>query len=472
MKKLSLAAGVFVFLLVITFSDVASAQAWWDPDWNYRREVTVTENSGNTLTDYQVSILLNPSNFNYNKANSDGSDIRFTDANNNLLSHYTENWNPNGKSEIIVKVPNVPAGLMIPIVMYYGNPSAQSTSTSTTFLFYDDFNDGDINDWSIVAGSWIVEDGKLKGSSTGSGNLRQHIFSPETFDDILLTYDYNLISYKYCGLYKFQSSNIAGYGVCTGNPSDQGIYKFPGGWISYGLPEPPFNTWRRDKAAIYSNSHKARSWDLSVDEPSNWMAVASDSTYTNGNIGFMVFRDAGPAVVYFDNVKVRKYAEPEPTISLGAEESQNTFNPNSFGISGGILKSGDVEDLYKSDDSKLKVDFGGLFICSKDSAFVEFYGKAFVVPREELEFNLESSASESVNQQVELFNYETQSYEQMDSRRISREDNLTRIVVTSNPQRFVDPQTKKVKARVIYGMIISEVTSWNARFDQAFWKIT
>lgn len=58
--------------------------------WNCRRGITIN-NTGSALTDYQVLVTLNNSNFDYSKANSDGSDIRFTNyANTTKYSYWIE----------------------------------------------------------------------------------------------------------------------------------------------------------------------------------------------------------------------------------------------------------------------------------------------------------------------------------------------------------------------------------------------
>ena len=46
-------------------------------DWKYYKEITIKENSGKTLTNYQILVELNSANFDFSKAKSDGSDIRF-----------------------------------------------------------------------------------------------------------------------------------------------------------------------------------------------------------------------------------------------------------------------------------------------------------------------------------------------------------------------------------------------------------
>jgi hypothetical protein len=80
------------------------ADDWLDPAWLYRTPITITENSGSQLDEYQVLITLTPSNFDYSKCQSDGRDIRFGDTSRNNLSYYLEDWNYNGTSTIWVKV--------------------------------------------------------------------------------------------------------------------------------------------------------------------------------------------------------------------------------------------------------------------------------------------------------------------------------------------------------------------------------
>ncbi len=52
--------------------------AWLSSNFTYRKEITVTNNSGGTLTDHCVRITLNADTFDFTKAKSDGSDLRVT----------------------------------------------------------------------------------------------------------------------------------------------------------------------------------------------------------------------------------------------------------------------------------------------------------------------------------------------------------------------------------------------------------
>ena len=136
--------------------------------FDYKRQITVTEQSGNDLTDYQVLIELNSTNFDFSHANSDGSDVRFHDGN-NLLNYWIEKWNSvNQEAKIWVKVPSIPTNSSVSFHMYYGNPNAVSASNGEdTFEFFDDFEDNSINTskWEDM-GYGYESNGRLGVSST------------------------------------------------------------------------------------------------------------------------------------------------------------------------------------------------------------------------------------------------------------------------------------------------------------------
>jgi len=106
--------------------------------WKYYSKVTI-DNTGNAsaLTNYQVSISLTSANFDFTRANSDGSDIRFTDSDKTtLLNYWIESYDSVGQTaKIWVKVPSIPASSTKDIWMYYGNAGAVSASDKTaTFI--------------------------------------------------------------------------------------------------------------------------------------------------------------------------------------------------------------------------------------------------------------------------------------------------------------------------------------------------
>ena len=134
--------------------------------WNFKRIISI-KNTASQKTNAVVQIELNSANFDYTKANANGSDVRFTIGNfkNNGLSYWIEQWNENGVSRIWVKIPKLKAKAELKIAMVYGNPSAQPVSNgASTFLFFDDFNSGDYKTkWTNVSIGQVEEkDGSLR----------------------------------------------------------------------------------------------------------------------------------------------------------------------------------------------------------------------------------------------------------------------------------------------------------------------
>jgi uncharacterized repeat protein (TIGR01451 family) len=112
----------------------------WDDHegWNYRIPVTI--HSGTNLAWYQILVPLNSSNFDFNRAKPDGSDIRFTHTDGTTeLSYWIESWNNSTQLAYVwVKVPGVSSGDTT-IYLYYNNPNASSISNGpSTFDSFDD----------------------------------------------------------------------------------------------------------------------------------------------------------------------------------------------------------------------------------------------------------------------------------------------------------------------------------------------
>ena len=100
---------------------------WWNNSWNLRMRLTF-DNSGQTedLTNFPVLINLSASNFNYSKAKSDGSDLRFIGADGTTeLKYHIEDWDSFGYSYIWVNVTNIDGSSSTDFIhMYYNNSAA------------------------------------------------------------------------------------------------------------------------------------------------------------------------------------------------------------------------------------------------------------------------------------------------------------------------------------------------------------
>ena len=68
---------------------LSTASGWYNASWKYRQSLTITNNAGSALTDYQVPIYLNTATLiSGSKMKSDCSDIRVVDASGNSLSYW------------------------------------------------------------------------------------------------------------------------------------------------------------------------------------------------------------------------------------------------------------------------------------------------------------------------------------------------------------------------------------------------
>jgi uncharacterized repeat protein (TIGR01451 family) len=107
--------------------------------WNYRRPIVITNDGGDWLH-YQVLITLDNNNFDFNLANTDGSDLRFTLSEGTILIPYwIESWDSSNQNAYVwVRVPLLDHGDTT-IYLYYNNPDAALASDGdATFDGFDD----------------------------------------------------------------------------------------------------------------------------------------------------------------------------------------------------------------------------------------------------------------------------------------------------------------------------------------------
>ena len=137
-------------------------------EWSFKRDITI-ENRGDEASDAVVQLWFTDNAFDYTNAKPNGADIRFSTGSGKPdgdgLPYWIEQWNEQGVSRIWVRVPVLKAHGTTTIRMYYGNAGAQAASDgNTTFLFFDDFEDGDYpKKWTNTSIGDVVErDGLLK----------------------------------------------------------------------------------------------------------------------------------------------------------------------------------------------------------------------------------------------------------------------------------------------------------------------
>ena len=98
---------------------------------DYAKEFNVTfagYAGSTTLTNFPVLIRLSQArnDFDYSKCQTNGADLRFFDANDNLLPSEVDTWNPDGESLVWVSVPELNRNTTITVK--YGNPDAPAVT--------------------------------------------------------------------------------------------------------------------------------------------------------------------------------------------------------------------------------------------------------------------------------------------------------------------------------------------------------
>lgn len=113
----------------------AVASAWWQPDWQFRKQIAVdttpqgaaiTENVGRT----PLLVRLHTGNFIFDGVAENGADLRFVAADDRtVLNYQIETFDPLlGMALVWVDVPEVAGAQRQDIWMYYGNPAAPAVA--------------------------------------------------------------------------------------------------------------------------------------------------------------------------------------------------------------------------------------------------------------------------------------------------------------------------------------------------------
>lgn len=117
------------------------------PGWAYFRSVTVDNSSGESLTDYQVSFTLNTADLvTAGKLQADGADLRVYADDCTPLPFWGDSLGTSAETRIYAKIPAIAAGGSVTLQVYYGNEMAESAADGdNTFIFFDDFNDAEVD---------------------------------------------------------------------------------------------------------------------------------------------------------------------------------------------------------------------------------------------------------------------------------------------------------------------------------------
>jgi len=343
----------FISTLVGGVGDVYGQADWYNSNWQYRKPISLT-GAGLAGTHYQIKIVVS---FVFGHMEPDFSDIIFTDDDGTTpLPHWRESYTESSTATFWVKVtdnlssPNTPD-----IYVYYGNSGATSAlDGENTFEFFDDFS-GDLSKWAKHVGTTNIytESGHLKLNGTG----HQVLGSDATysgFADGIIEFKYYLgdgnaiAEIGFRGNYTANTGYKGRYDART-NEGDSFLKPPYGSWnfwtgshnTGYATPN---GQWRTGRIMI-SGSTVFKIWDNGA-----LFTSTGDSSYSSA--GEISLQQHNGAYALYDDVRVRKYSSPEPSVgSTGAEETESaTYTPEktmvdystSTGSGGGVVSAQDV----------------------------------------------------------------------------------------------------------------------------------
>jgi len=198
---------------------------------------------------------------------------------------------------------------------------------------------------------------------------------------------------------------------------------------------------------------------------------SADDGFGDGFIGDYLGMGIGQRYAYPSYLSTH---EGMANIYVNAIYNQPTISPLDFELVRGVLISGGLDELYLSDDARLVAQAGIVLEASEPPVWIVLDAQAPEAAPQELKFALEAMASTpGLTQRVELYNYDSESFEEVDARAATTSDSLVEVVITDNPARFIDPETLQVSAQVTW-KATAPVTSWpwQVRVDQVYWFTT
>jgi len=326
-KKANIILGVIFLLLfsaIISTNSILKNQKNTDiytrtlptpsnPETQYIRQITLSP--ATPESDYQVKINLDPLNFDYSKAKTNGEDIRFCDLNSNELNYWIEEWNTTDTSTIWVKVPTTGTSK---IYIKYGDLLATSESNGTNvFMLFDDF-EGTSLDTSL----WNTDDDGYSSITVSGGEVRILSDAPGSW--------YQTADFGFHSAYVLHGQDYGYKNIIAGaifKPSEDT-------WVTgdFRWEEPSFAAYYEDDI-LFSN-------DSDITETTNPVRFMAHTGYPGPGTHFGAYISSvndtlgqtdralrmrgwyditGPSDIKLDWVAVRKWSENDPTSNVESE---------------------------------------------------------------------------------------------------------------------------------------------------------
>ena len=312
---------------------------WWGSNFLYKRLITVNSN-GSVLTNYPVYVDFS-SALDFSHTRTDGGDLRFTNsAETAELDYWIDYWDTtNSKGAVWVEVPSIPSSGSTTIYVYYGYASATTTSNGgNTFTFFDNFNRADSNSLGASlstygATTWSIDGNGLKGvGGAGESGVYWNGNTGLANYSVMMKTKSSSASNPSFGV-EGRANTGVGFGSARGymfghRSSSLGTVWFLNkqlAWGSSASTTQGVDEWYWEECACEGNAQYGRDWSEETTRPSSWEITQGWTTMASGHFGS--YMSGGANAVYWDDYIVRKFDNPDPTISIGSEQDNPSPPP-------------------------------------------------------------------------------------------------------------------------------------------------
>ena len=337
---------------------------WWNANYSYRRQITIVNNVASTLdVGYSVCVTMDTASLiSAGKMLSSENDLRVIYWSGNTwieldreVIHMnitsTQVW---FKTQAVIEANASDSNYYI----YYGNPSAGNPPANkrNIYLWFDDFSRADNPDittedsYSVKTGggTWSIETNKLKNVGA-AGDPNKLIINAlgNVNTDVDMLVKMNVTSFAGGDLSRMglsccmnaDPSRGSGYGgLLHEDRNSLDLLNDLRSWGTKGTYSWSLNTWYYMKFRVIdpaSKLGKVKVWQVGTTEPNTWTVngdFGSGTARNYGEIGFAGSRTTD--TTYFDDILIRYITEPEPSTSLGTEESQSS---NKLDVDGAFI---------------------------------------------------------------------------------------------------------------------------------------
>ena len=319
-------------------TDVPNSE-WFNTGWAARKSIRIDNADATTYSNPVVQVFVTYDS----DMQADFDDLRFTqDDGITPISYWVGSSTNSSRAEVWLKIPSLPASDTANVYMYYNSPTVTSSSSvDNTFLAADDFDDGNISEYTGQTSLFSVRNNFAYGDSSGldsfgsetsrsntGGIFRndQTVSKGETFrfmkyisttagsgDEACAKFGVQTATTNYAVCFEqFGTDRIALVKDVTDNDSSgsatvlgSSTVTFTTGWYEVEVD------WKSDNTftVILYNSARAQVATFN----------ASNNAYNSGGIGFSFWFNYGG----WDNVSSRPILTTEPTIRFGAEQGRS-----------------------------------------------------------------------------------------------------------------------------------------------------